>query len=60
MNGSGPAEVCQPIVWAQQNKKVVDVFIVITDYVTPRKKAFKDPAVALQEYRQQMKLPNSK
>lgn len=56
----GPVEVCQPMVWAAQNKKAVDVFIVCTDYVTPRKVAFKPPAVALQEYRQQMNLPNAK
>ncbi|KAK3926459.1 60 kDa SS-A/Ro ribonucleoprotein [Frankliniella fusca] len=57
---SGPPEVCQPIVWAQQNKKPVDVFIVITDYVTLRKRAFLEPSAALQEYRQNMNLPNTK
>ncbi|XP_034233929.1 60 kDa SS-A/Ro ribonucleoprotein-like isoform X2 [Thrips palmi] len=56
----GPVEVCQPMVWAQQSKKPIDVFIVLTDYVTPRKRAFKDPAIALQEYRQQMNLPQTK
>ncbi|KAJ1520768.1 hypothetical protein ONE63_003863 [Megalurothrips usitatus] len=57
---SGPVEVCQPIVWAQKTKKPVDVFIVLTDYVTNRKREFKEPAVALQEYRQEMNLPNTK
>ncbi|KAE8749429.1 hypothetical protein FOCC_FOCC003942 [Frankliniella occidentalis] len=56
----GPVEVCQPIVWAQQIKKPVDVFIVITDYVTLRKREFLEPSAALQEYRQVMNLPNTK
>ncbi|CAG2066715.1 unnamed protein product [Timema podura] len=55
---NGPVDLAQPILWAKKNRKPVDVFVVLTDnQVKPGKVK---PAVAIQQYRSALHLPNTK
>nr|CAD7413306.1 unnamed protein product [Timema cristinae] len=55
---NGPVDLTQPILWAKKNRKPVDVFVVLTDnQVKPGKVK---PAVAIQQYRSALHLPNTK
>uniref|UniRef100_A0A915DLA6 TROVE domain-containing protein n=1 Tax=Ditylenchus dipsaci TaxID=166011 RepID=A0A915DLA6_9BILA len=54
----GSTDCAQPMIWALENQKEFDVFIVFTDCETWCGE--KHPFEALKEYRQQMNLPESK
>ncbi|XP_063234744.1 RNA-binding protein Ro60-like [Bacillus rossius redtenbacheri] len=55
----GDVDLTVPITWALNNKKAVDVFVILTDTHVKLPDSIK-PSVALGKYRTQMNLPNTK
>ncbi|KAJ9576484.1 hypothetical protein L9F63_006697, partial [Diploptera punctata] len=54
---NGPVDLTQPLFWAKNLKKMVDVFIILTDSQVKQGKV--KAAKALQQYRSVVNIPNS-
>ncbi|XP_060069802.1 RNA-binding protein Ro60-like [Ylistrum balloti] len=54
-----PCDIAGPIKWASENKKAVDVFLILTDN-RDKSTGNVSPQDALQQYRKDMDMPNAK